>query len=677
MAHYPHLLSELNLGFTVLKNRVVMGAMYTGLEDLDDAPARLAEFYAERAAAGVALIVTGGVAPNEKGAFYVGGSVFTLNEQIKDHRVVTEAVHQAGGKIALQILHAGRDSYQPEPVAPSVLKTTNPFTSVALTSGALTSGEIEKAITDFAHCAKLAQLAGYDGVEIMGSAGYLINQFLVTHANPRNDRWGGTYFNRMRFATEVVKAVRQAVGDKFILIYRMSMLDLLEEGSDWNEIEHLARAIETAGANIINTEVGWHEVHIPTVVGLVPPAGFSWITHRLMGKVSIPLIASNRINTPAVAEQVLATGCADMVSMARPFLADAEFVKKAAEGRTDEINICISCNQACLDMIFVGNVASCVVNPRTCREREFTLIPAKKGKKLAVVGAGPAGITFAITAAARGHQVTLFETNDDIGGQLNIAQRVPGKEDFRLMLGYFRKQLALRCVSVKLNHKVAAAELTCFDEIILASGITPFMPDICGIDNAGVLTYIDVLLDKKEVGKRVAIIGAGGIGFDVAAYLSHPHTTGTPSVPVFNREWGIDSTLTHRGGLAPEGAVAPNSPRQIYLLQRKRSRMGRSLGRTTGWVHCKNLTQRGVEMLNDVKYQYIDNEGLHILHTGQESCLSVDNIIICAGQLPCRELLIPLGNMGKKVHLIGGADTAAKLDIRKAVEQSTRLAMTI
>lgn len=672
MNDYPHLLAPLDLGFTVLKNRVLMGAMHTGLEDLPDGPERMARFYAERAGAGVALIVTGGVSPNEKGVFYSGGSILNCKEQIKTHQIVTHAVHDAGGKIALQILHAGRDSYQPDPVAPSAIPISNPFASVELSAD-----EVEKTIQDFVRCAQLAQQAGYDGIEIMGSAGYLINQFLVTHANQRTDQWGGDYSNRMRFAVEIVKAIRQAVGEAFILIYRLSILDLVKEGSDFTEIVLLAQAVEKAGANLINSGIGWHEAHIPTVVGMVPQAGFSWITKALMGKVTIPLIASNRINDPVIAERVLADRCADMVSMARPFLADAEFVKKTAEGRTDEINICISCNQACLDMIFVGNIASCVVNPQACREAEFTPVPSLQSKRLAVVGAGPAGLAFAIMAARRGHSVTLFDAEEKIGGQLNIASKIPGKAEFSKTLEYFARQLVLHRITVKLGKKIEADELGEFDEIILACGVIPHIPDIEGIDHPKVLSYLDVLHGGKPVGNRVAIIGAGGIGFDIATFLSQPDVPESQAVEIFNREWGIDSTLKQRGGLATAGRMSSPTARQIYLLQRKRTRMGKKLGRTTGWVHCMLLAQRGVEMLNDTNFLSIDDEGLHISRAGQTSCLKVDNIIICVGQRPQQELLLPLQQLGKTVHLIGGADSAAKLDLRKAIEQGTRLAMSI
>lgn len=673
MSAYPHLLAPLDLGFTTLKNRVLMGSMHTGLEELPDGPQRMAAFYAERAAAGVALIVTGGIAPNDKGVVYRGGSILNQPQQVAHHRIVTDAVHQAGGKIALQILHAGRYSYQPQPVAPSALQAPiNPFTPTALSHQ-----QIEDTIADFAHCAALAQQAGYDGVEVMGSEGYLINQFLVARTNHRDDQWGGSAENRMRFAVEIVRAVRQAVGREFIVIYRLSMLDLVEDGSSWQEIEQLAQAIEQAGATLINTGIGWHEARIPTIATMVPRAGFSWVTHRLMGKVGIPLITTNRINDPAVAEQTLAQGCADMVSMARPFLADAEFVRKAAEGRADEINTCIGCNQACLDQIFDGKLTSCLVNPRACRESEMPLLAAEKPKRLAVVGAGPAGLAFATTAASRGHQVTLFDAAAEIGGQFNIAKQIPGKEEFHETLRYFRRQLALREVTLQLGKRVEAQDLTDFDEVILACGIVPRTPDIPGIDNAKVLSYLDVLRDKKPVGQRVAIIGAGGIGFDTAEYLSQHGEASSLDREAFNREWGIDSRLNQRGGLAADGPQVPPAPRQIFLLQRKTSKVGDGLGKTTGWIHRASLAMRGVKMLNSVNYQRIDDEGLHIERADRASCLPVDTIVICAGQEPRRELQQPLLALGKTVHLIGGADVAAELDARRAIDQGTRLAMML
>ncbi|MDR4896483.1 NADPH-dependent 2,4-dienoyl-CoA reductase [Yersinia kristensenii] len=673
MLAYPHLLAPLNLGFTTLKNRVLMGSMHTGLEELPDGPQRLAAFYAERAAGGVGLIVTGGIAPNKKGVVYQGASVLNDASQVLHHQIVTDAVHRAGGKIALQILHAGRYSYQKQPVAPSALQAPiNPFTPQALSHD-----EVLQTIADFANCARLAKQAGYDGVEVMGSEGYLINQFLTARTNHRNDEWGGDFTRRMRFAVEIVRAVREAAGPDFILIYRLSMLDLVEDGSSWDEIEQLALAVEQAGATLINTGIGWHEARIPTIATMVPRAGFSWVTRKLMGKVNIPLITTNRINDPAVAEQVLTDGCADMVSMARPFLADAAFVQKAAQDRADEINTCIGCNQACLDQIFDGKLTSCLVNPRACRETEMPILPTDAPKRLAVVGSGPAGLAFAVTAASRGHQVTLFEAATDIGGQFNIAKQIPGKEEFHETLRYFRRQLVLHGVIQQLNTPVHAGQLADFDEVILACGIQPRLPAIKGINHPKVLTYLDVLRDKKPVGERVAIIGAGGIGFDTAEYLSQSGDSSSLDSRAFNHEWGIDQDLAHRGGLSPEGSKAHPSPREIFLLQRKTSKVGEGLGKTTGWIHRTSLAMRGVKMLNSVNYESIDDEGLHIIRAEQASCLPVDTIIICAGQEPRRELHQPLLDMGKIVHLIGGADVAAELDARRAIDQGTRLALAI
>ena len=670
---YPHLLAPLDLGFTQLKNRVLMGSMHTGLEELEDGPARLAAFYAERAAAGVGLIVTGGISPNAQGVVYQGGSILAEQEHITHHRVVTRAVHAAGGKIALQILHAGRYSYQPHPVAPSALQAPiNRFTPHALSEE-----QIETTLEDFARCALLAKESGYDGVEIMGSEGYLINQFLAARTNQRTDRWGGSVENRMRFATEAVRRVRETCGLEFIIIYRLSMLDLVEEGSDWQEVEMLAQRIEQAGASIINTGIGWHEARIPTIATMVPRAAFSWVTQRLMGKVGIPLITTNRINDPDVAEKILAEGCADMVSMARPFLADPAFVEKAAQGRADEINTCIGCNQACLDQIFVGEVTSCLVNPRACHETQMPVTRAPASKRLAVVGSGPAGLAFATTAASRGHQVTLFDGHHEIGGQFNIAKQIPGKEEFYQTLRYYSRQLALLGVTVRLGETVSASQLTGYDEVILACGISPRLPDIPGISHPSVLTYLDVLRDKKPVGNRVAIIGAGGIGFDTAEYLIHNGTSSSLSSRAFSHEWGIDQTLTQRGGLAPQGPQPEPAARDIVLLQRKTTKVGAGLGKTTGWIHRASLLQRGVKMQNGVSYERIDDAGLHLIMNGEPVCLLVDNIIICAGQEPQRALYQPLQEAGKTVHLIGGADVALELDARRAIEQGTRLALAI
>ncbi|MDE9550057.1 oxidoreductase [Xenorhabdus bovienii] len=673
MSNYPHLLAPLDLGFTTLKNRVLMGSMHTGLEEHPDGARRLAQFYAERAAGGVALIVTGGIAPNEQGVVTAGASILNNEDTLPHHQVITDAVHQAGGKIALQILHTGRYSYQKNLVAPSAIQAPiNPFKPREMSEE-----DIQQTIRDFARCAQLAQQAGYDGVEIMGSEGYLINQFLVARTNHRQDKWGGNFENRMRFAVEIVKAARAITGEHFIIIYRLSMLDLVEEGSNWQEIEQLAKEIEKAGASIINTGIGWHEARIPTIATMVPRAGFSWVTQKLMGKVSIPLITTNRINDPYVAEQTLSEGCADMVSMARPFLADAEFVLKAEQDRADEINTCIGCNQACLDRIFVGKLTSCLVNPRACHETEFIAEPVKAPKTIAVIGAGPAGLSFAVTAASQGHHVTLFERDNKIGGQFNIAKQIPGKEEFYETLRYFDRQLALNGVEVKLNHTATASQLASFDEIIIATGIIPRTPDIDGINHEKVLTYLDVLKHKRNVGPRVAIIGAGGIGFDTAEYLSQSGQSTSLSSHAFSQEWGIDQTLSHRGGLQPEGAQMERSPRKIYLLQRKDSKVGEGLGKTTGWVHRASLLMRGITMLNSVQYLKIDDQGLHISRNGEQQCLEVDNVIVCAGQEPLKDLYQPLQTMGKNVHVIGGADVAVELDARRAIDQGARLALKI
>ncbi|WP_174868547.1 NADPH-dependent 2,4-dienoyl-CoA reductase [Pectobacterium polaris] len=678
MTAYPTLLSPLDLGFTTLKNRVVMGSMHTGLEEHPDGTERLAAFYRERAQGGVGLIVTGGIAPNAKGAVAKGGATLHDEAQLAHHQVLTQAVHDAGGKIALQILHAGRYSYQPDPVAPSAIQA--PINRFAPRE--MSTQDIVQTIDDFAHCAALAQQAGYDGVEIMGSEGYLINQFLVTHTNHRDDEWGGDFQRRSRFALEIVRAVRERTGPDFILIYRLSMLDLIEEGSSWQEIVQLAQAIEQAGATLINTGIGWHEARIPTIATLVPRGAFGWVTQKLMGKVRIPLITTNRINDPGVAEQLLAEGCADMVSMARPFLADAELVAKAQSGRADEINTCIGCNQACLDQIFAGKVTSCLVNPRACHETELPIQPARVGKRFAVVGAGPAGMAFAVNAAARGHQVTLFESSSYIGGQFNIAKQIPGKAEFYETLRYYRRQLELLGVTLRLSTQATAADLLGFDDVILACGIVPRIPAIAGIDHPSVLSYLDVLRDKKPVGKRVAIIGAGGIGFDTAHYLLNENSRLNPQPSQaghadFYAEWGIDKQLQHRGGLLPQQPDGLPHQRDITVLQRKTGKPGENLGKTTGWIHRTTLLRHGVTLLGGVEYHHIDDEGLHIIHDQQRRCLPVDNIIICAGQEPNRKLYDPLLAAGCHVHLIGGADVAQELDARRAIDQATRLALIL
>ncbi len=665
------LFSPLDLGFTQLKNRILMGSMHTGLEEHADGAHRLAAFYAERAAAGVALIVTGGIAPSPEGVVMAGASVLNRREQLPPHRRVTDAVHQAGGKIAMQILHAGRYSYQPSLVAPSPLKAPiNPFPPHVLNHQ-----DIQALVGDFSRCATLAKEAGYDGVEIMGSEGYLINQFLAARTNQRNDRWGGDEVRRMRFAVEIVQAVREAVGREFIIIYRLSMLDLVEQGNTLPQTLRLATAIEQAGATLINTGIGWHEARIPTIATSVPRGAFSWVTKKLRAHVHIPLITTNRINHPDVAQAVLDEGCADMVSMARPFLADAQFVQKAQAGRSEEINTCIGCNQACLDQVFAGEIASCLVNPRACHETEMIVTPARRSKTLAVVGAGPAGLAFAVNAAARGHQVTLFDRSSVIGGQFNLARQIPGKEEFSETLRYFSRQLALNGVRLQLNQTATATGLAGFDEVVLATGVSPRIPDIVGITHPCVLSYLDVLRDKKQVGPRVAIIGAGGIGFDVAEYLSQSGESHSLNTRAFCHEWGIDETLQQPGGLVPP--ERPISARQIWLLQRKPGRPGAGLGKTTGWIHRASLQMRQVEMWGGVHYLKIDDRGMHILREGQPVVLPVDNVVICAGQEPNRPLADVLTAKGKTVHIIGGADVALELDARRAIAQGTRLALTL
>lgn len=670
---YPSLFAPLDLGFTRLKNRVLMGSMHTGLEEYPDGVERLAAFYAERARHGVALIVTGGIAPALSGVGMEGGATLNDASQLPHHRVITDAVHEEGGKIALQILHTGRYSYQPHLVAPSAIQAPiNRFTPHELTHD-----EILQLIDDFARCAQLAREAGYDGVEVMGSEGYLINEFLTVRTNQRDDEWGGDYARRMRFAVEVVRTVRQRVGSDFIIIYRLSMLDLVENGGTFDETVQLAQAIEAAGATIINTGIGWHEARIPTIATPVPRGAFSWVTRKLKGHVTVPLVTTNRINDPQVADDILARGDADMVSMARPFLADAELLSKAQSGRADEINTCIGCNQACLDQIFVGKVTSCLVNPRACHETKMPIVPAEHKKSLAVVGAGPAGLAFAINAAARGHDVTLFDALAEIGGQFNIAKQIPGKEEFYETLRYYRRMIEVTGVTLKLNRFVTADDLQPFDEAILACGIEPRKPSIEGIDHPKVLTYLEVLRDKTPVGKRVAIIGCGGIGFDTAMYLSQPGDPSSQSIAEFCVEWGIDTSLQQPGGLRPEGPHLSRSPRQIVMLQRKASKPGQGLGKTTGWIHRATLLSRGVKMIPAVSYQKIDDDGLHVLINGEPQLLNVDHVVICAGQEPRRELAEPLRASGKTVHLIGGCDVAMELDARRAIAQGTKLALAI
>jgi len=673
MTHYPHLNAELDLGFTTLRNRVLMGSMHVGLEEAPNGFERMAAFYAERARGEVGLIVTGGIAPNERGRPMKGGAMMVNEHEADQHRIVTQAVHAEGGKIAMQILHFGRYAYQPGLVAPSALQAPiNPFVPHALTGD-----EVEQTIEDFVRCAALARHAGYDGVEIMGSEGYLINEFIAARTNHRDDEWGGSYAGRMRFAVEIVRRTRQRVGRDFIIIYRLSMLDLVEGGSTLEEVIALAQAIEAAGATLLNTGIGWHEARIPTIATKVPRAAYAWVTQRVMGQVGIPLITSNRINTPEVAERLLAEGYADMVSMARPLLADGDFVRKARQGRADEINTCIACNQACLDHTFGGKITSCLVNPRACHETELVIAPAPAAKRIAVVGAGPAGLSFAVTAAQRGHAVTLFDAASEIGGQFNIAKKVPGKEEFHETLRYFRRQLELGGVALRLGHRVEAAQLIegGYDEIVLATGIRPRVPAIDGVDHPKVLGYLDVLQGDRPVGERVAIIGAGGIGFDVAEYLTHAGDSGAVAPRKFYAEWGIDTDYAQAGGLAQPQAQP--SPRRVHLLQRKSTKVGDQLGKTTGWVHRTSLTARSVAMGSGVAYERIDDAGLHITVDGQPQLLEVDNVVLCAGQEPQRELHAALSAAGCSVHLIGGADVAAELDAKRAILQGTTLAASL
>jgi 2,4-dienoyl-CoA reductase (NADPH2) len=673
MNRYPHLLAPLDLGFTTLKNRVIMGSMHVGLEEEENGFERMAAFYAERARGEVGLIVTGGIAPNEAGRPWKLGAKLTTSEEAAQHRKVTAAVHAEGGKIAMQILHFGRYAYHPKLVAPSAIKAPiNQFTPHELSTE-----EVAQTIEDYAQCAVLAREAGYDGVEIMGSEGYLINEFIAARTNQRTDEWGGSYENRMRFPVEIVRRVRERVGRDFIIIYRLSMLDLVEGGSTLEEVVQLAQAIEAAGATILNTGIGWHEARIPTIATKVPRAGFAWVTRNLMGKVGIPLVATNRINTPEVAEGILSGGAADMVSMARPFLADAFFMQKAREDRADEINTCIGCNQACLDHTFSGKITSCLVNPRACHETELVIAPAQQRKRIAVVGAGPAGLSFATTAAARGHDVTLFDAASEIGGQFNVAKRVPGKEEFNETLRYFGRQVELTGVKLHLNTRVDAATLAAggFDDIVLATGVAPRIPAIEGIDHPKALGYLQVLRDGAPVGKSVAVIGAGGIGFDVSEFLTHEGRSASLAPEKFFAEWGIDDQYQDRGGLrAPQ--VHP-SPRQVHLLQRKTSKVGDGLGKTTGWIHRTGLKAKRVAMHSGVSYDRIDDAGLHVTVDGQQHVLPVDNVIVCAGQEPLRELQQGLLDAGCKVHLIGGADVAAELDAKRAINQGTRLAAAI
>lgn len=671
MSAYPHLLQPLDLGFTTLRNRSLMGSMHLGLEEAENGFARMAAFYAERARGGVGLIVTGGIAPNKQGVVAFGGATMMTHEEAEHHKVITDAVHREGGKIAMQILHTGRYSYQPDQVAPSPIRAPiNPFVPREMTAE-----DIENTINDFASCAALAQQAGYDGVEIMGSEGYLINQFIVAHTNHRSDEWGGSYENRIRFPLEIVRRVRARVGENFIIIYRLSMLDLIDNGSSLEEVVQLAKLIEQAGATLINTGIGWHEARIPTIATKVPRAAFAWVTKRVKAEIKIPLVTTNRINDPVVAEELLAEGYADMVSMARPFLADSDFMVKAEANQADLINTCIGCNQACLDHIFSGKLTSCLVNPRACNETELVYVKTNQPKKIAVVGAGPAGLSFATVAASRGHHVTLFDASDKIGGQFNIAKTIPGKDEFYETLRYFGRQIEETGVTLRLNRKVGVTDLEGFDEVVLATGIQPRKPAINGIEHHKVLSYLDVLRDRKPVGQRVAIIGAGGIGFDVAEFLTHEGESGTQNPVKFYQEWGIDQDYTNRGGVMQPSVE--KSERQVYLLQRKTSKVGDGLGKTTGWIHRTGLKNRNVDMRSGVSYLKIDDAGLHINAGGRDEVLDVDHVIVCAGQEPMRELHSDLQQAGLSVHLIGGAYEARELDAKFAIKQGAELAAQI
>lgn len=675
---YPNLLAPLDLGFTQLANRILMGSMHTGLEEERGGFAKLAAFYQARAKGGVGLIVTGGVSPNLRGRIAPFGSELSHFWQAKKHKQVTNAVHKYPTKICLQLLHTGRYAYHPFSVGPSKIKSPiSPFTPKAMSVR-----QIKSTIKDYAYSAKLAANAGYDGVEIMGSEGYLINQFSCLRTNQRDDEWGGGIDNRMRLAIETIKAVRAKVGDKFIIIFRLSMLDLVEGGNSWEEIVTMAKAVEKAGATLINTGIGWHEARVPTIVTSVPRAAFTWVTEKMKQEVSIPLITTNRINAPDVAEKILASGHADMVSMARPFLADANFVNKAAANKADEINTCIGCNQACLDHVFEQKRASCLVNPMACYETELVIKRTSKTKKIAVIGAGPAGLAFSVYATERGHQVELFDKASEIGGQFNVAKQIPGKEEFYETLRYFKKQLSLNKVSVNLNKEQSASSLLAagFDEVVLATGIKPRKLDIEGLEEGfasnKVLSYLQVLRDKVEVGKKVAIIGAGGIGFDVATYLTEKSLTDNPDK--WLKSWGVDKAYNHQGALLDKTDIPRHEPsRQITLLQRKTSKVGKGLGKTSGWVHRANLVKHGVKMVAGASYKAINDKGLLIDVNGIEQLIEVDNIIICAGQESNRDLQQALVAGGMAVHLIGGANIASELDAKRAIRQAAELAIKI
>ncbi|CZF77738.1 2,4-dienoyl-CoA reductase [NADPH] [Grimontia celer] len=665
---YPHLLAPLDLGFTQLKNRVLMGSMHTGLEESNDGFKKLAAFYAERAKGGVGLIVTGGFSPNFRGRLHPLSAQFSSGRAARAHRTITDAVHENGGKIALQLLHAGR--YAMHPFALSASDMRSPISKFA--PSAMSERQILNTIKDFGKSAELAREAGYDGVEIMGSEGYLINQFICARSNTRYDRWGGNYENRIRLAVEVVKAVRERAGRDFIIIFRLSMLDLVEQGSTHDEVVELAKALEKAGVTIINTGIGWHEARVPTIATQVPRAAFAWVTERLKGEVSVPLVTCNRINTPEVAENILASGQADMVSMARPFLADAEFVAKAEQDRSDDINTCIACNQACLDHVFKGKRASCLVNPQACYETELVVTPATNKRRVAVIGGGMAGMSFATTAAERGFEVVLFEKRDTLGGQFNLAMQIPGKEEFKESIRYFTRKVEQSGIEVRLNTEVDAELLKDFDEVVVATGVKPRIPAIQGIDHPKAIDYQTFIREQPELGGRVAIVGAGGIGIDVATMITEPENH---TLDDWLKDWGIDKTISYEGGLHPQPHYV--AQRQVWLLQRRAGRVGKGPGKTTGWIHKKTLEKRGVELLGGVAYEKIDDAGLHITLEGQHHILPADHVIVCAGQESVNGLVSTLEEQGIKAHVIGGAEHAGELDAKRAIRQGVKLAISL
>ena len=671
--NFPNLLKPLDLGFTTLKNRVLMGSMHTGLEEVKNGYVRMASYFEARAKGGVGLIVTGGISPNFRGWVAPFSSKLTSNRIAKKHKLITDAVHKYDSKICMQILHSGRYGYHPFNVSASNIKS--PISKFKTKS--LSERGIQSTINDFVRCSKLAKYAGYDGVEIMGSEGYLINQFIAKRTNKRNDKWGGEYINRIKFPLEIVKRIRLEVGKEFIIIFRLSMLDLVQGGSSWDEVVQLAKELEKAGVNLINTGIGWHESRIPTIATMVPRAAFSWVTKRMMGEVSVPLITTNRINTPEIAEKILSNGHADMVSMARPFLADPEFINKAIANKSNEINTCIACNQACLDHAFKGKIASCLVNPLACHETEIIVNNTKTPKRIVVVGAGPAGLSYATTAAKRGHNVTLIEKSNSIGGQFNMAKKIPGKEEFYETLRYFDVMLQKHNVQIHLNTTFEPAMAKKYDNVILATGIIPRKPKIIGIDHPKVVSYIDVLNNKVKIGSKVALIGAGGIGFDVAEYLSHKGESSSLKTKLFMEEWGVDMNFTARGGIQKVKPKPLETKRQIYLLQRKSGKVGASLGKTTGWIHRFSLRNKNVKMINSVKYNKIDDKGLNYFKNNKEFILDVDHIVICAGQLSNNKIFDSCKEQNPNTEIIGGAFHASELDAKKAIDQAVRSAAKV